>query len=205
MSRARTAPDVSAEQVADWLKSRRSIRAYRETLVDRPLIEQALETARFAPSGHNRQPVSWIVVSGRDKISLLASAVIEWMRNAVAGGHPAAARLGFEGLVRRWDQGDDQICRNAPHLLLAHGPQSDTIAPGSCIIAVTYLQLAAAGLGLGTCWAGYVMIAMGLEPAFAKLIGLPEGQQVYGATLLGHARYKYHAIPARNELRVEWR
>ena len=74
MSRARTAPDVSAEQVADWLKSRRSIRAYRETLVDRPLIEQALETARFAPSGHNRQPVSWIVVSGRDKISSLASA-----------------------------------------------------------------------------------------------------------------------------------
>jgi nitroreductase len=77
-------------------------------------------------------------------------------------------------------------------------------APGACTIAVTYLQLAAMGLGLGTCFAGYVQIAMGLEPSLSKLVFLPEGSQVYSATLLGYAQYRYHCIPDRNQLKVTW-
>jgi nitroreductase len=195
---------ISAEQAEQWLKTRRSIRAYRSALVPRDVIERALQAARFAPSGHNRQPVSWTVLSGVEKVSEFSKAIIEWMRAAVKSGHAAAQRLNFGDLVQRWDEGDDLICRRAPHLLLAHAPKAETTAPGACTIAVTYLQLAATGLGLGTCWAGYVMIALGLEPGLSKTLRLPDGHQVFAATMLGYAQYKYQLIPARKPLAVSW-
>jgi len=195
---------ISAEQAEQWLKSRRSIRAYKSTPVSKDSIERALQSARWAPTGHNRQSVSWTVLSGVEKVSALSKSVIEWMRGAVSAGSPAALRLGFAGLVAYWDKGQDLIGRNAPHIILAHAPNTEMAAAGACTIAVTYLQLAAQGQGLGTCWAGYVMVAMSLEPKLAQLFELPEAHQVFAATLLGYPKHNYRAIPDRNPLRVCW-
>lgn len=194
----------SAEQTLALLKGRRSIRNYKKAEVPQSVIAQALDMARYAPTGHNRQPVSWVVVSGRDKVHTFCGTVVEWMRKAVTSGHPAASRLGFAGLVRRWDAGDDQIGRDAPHLVFAHGPSTESTAPGSCMIALTYLQLAAMSLGLGSCWGGYIMIALGLEPSLGKFIELPEGHQAYAVSMLGYPQYEYQSIPERTPLRVNW-
>jgi nitroreductase/NAD-dependent dihydropyrimidine dehydrogenase PreA subunit len=196
--------NVTAEQAEQWLKARRSIRAYKSTLVPKEVIGRMLETARWAPSGHNRQPVSWTVLSGPEKVGVVSKGVIEWMRGALSASHPAAERLGFGGLVRNWDKGEDLICRRAPHLVFAHAPPTEMAAAGACTIAVTYLQLASFGHGLGTCWAGYVMAAMSLEPKLAQLLSLPEGHQVFAATLLGYPKFTYRAIPERNPLVVRW-
>ena len=195
---------VSLEQAEQWLTARRSVRTYKSTLVSKDVIERALQSARWAPTGHNRQPVNWTVVSGFEKVSALANAVIEWMRGALNAGNPAAARLGFGGLVASWDKGDDQICRKAPHLVIAHAQATEVAPAGACTIAATYLQLAAIAQGVGTCWAGYVMLAMSLEPKLVQLIDLPEGHQVFAATLLGYPKYTYYAIPDRNPLHVRW-
>lgn len=50
--------------VSDAVRSRRSVRAFLERPVPRPLIEQILETASRAPSGGNLQPWQLYVVSG---------------------------------------------------------------------------------------------------------------------------------------------
>ncbi|MGA7740874.1 MAG: 4Fe-4S binding protein, partial [Polyangia bacterium] len=52
-----TAHTISPEQAEQLLQARRSIRRYRDKLVPREIIARALDSARFAPSGVNRQPV----------------------------------------------------------------------------------------------------------------------------------------------------
>jgi nitroreductase len=64
--------------------------------------------------------------------------------------------------------------------------------------------IAAEALGLGTCWAGYLQIALAMSPGVAKLAGIPEGRQAYAATMLGYAKYNYVAIPPRKVLDVNW-
>lgn len=49
---------LSSEQAAYFLRSRRSIRVYHKNrTVARETIDRLIETASYAPSGHNRQPL----------------------------------------------------------------------------------------------------------------------------------------------------
>ena len=173
-------------------------------MVPREIIARALDSARFAPSGVNRQPVAWTVVSGLDAVHRLAAGVLEWARTLVEQNHPLAERFGFARFLVAWEKGEDLILRHAPHVVLAHTPASDPTGPGSAIIAVTYFQIAAEALGLGTCWAGYLQIALSMSPAVVKLAGIPEGRQAPAATLLGYAKHEYAAIPPRKALDVTW-
>jgi nitroreductase len=148
--------------------------------------------------------VAWTVLSGHDAVHRLAAGVLEWARALVEQKHPLAERFGFARFLAGWDKGEDLILRHAPHVVLAHTPVADPTGPGAATIAVTYFQLAAEALGLGTCWAGYLQIALSMSPGVVKLAGIPEGRQAHAATMLGYAKHEYAAIPPRNPIDVVW-
>ena len=143
-------------------------------------------------------------MSGLDAVHRLAAGVLEWARMLVEQKHPLAARFDFARFLASWEKGEDLILRHAPHVVLAHSPTSDPTGPGAATIAMTYFQLAASALGLGTCWAGYLQIALSMSPAVVKLAGISEGRQAHAATMLGYAKHEYAAIPPRKTLDVTW-
>lgn len=196
--------DIAPEQAEQLLQARRSIRCYREQRVPRSLIERALDSARFAPSGLNQQPVAWTIVVGREQVHALAGAVRDFAAGLLAQHHPLAERFDFVRFVTDWDQGRDTILWRAPVVVLAHTPAGDPTGSGSATIAMTYFQLAAAALGLGTCWAGYLLIALAMAPVVAQLAGVPAGRQAHAASLLGYAQHGHVAIPPRKPLQIEW-
>jgi nitroreductase/NAD-dependent dihydropyrimidine dehydrogenase PreA subunit len=195
---------ISPEQAAQLLQSRRSIRRYRDQPVDRALVERALDSARYAPTGLNTQSVAWTVMDGRDKVTALAKAVRDFAADLLAKQHPVAQRLGFARFVAAWDLGQDTILRNAPMVVVAHTPNGDPMGAGSATIAMTYFQLAATAAGLGTCWAGYLQIALAMSASVAKQTGIPDGRQCHAASMVGYAKHRYVAIPPRNPLVVNW-
>ncbi|WP_226990608.1 hypothetical protein [Methanosarcina acetivorans] len=68
-------------------------------------------------------------------------------------------------IISVWEQGHDIICRAAPHLLLAHIPKENPVAPVDAIIVLTHFDIAAPAFGIGTRWAGFVaMAAASYEP-----------------------------------------
>jgi nitroreductase/NAD-dependent dihydropyrimidine dehydrogenase PreA subunit len=196
--------NITPEQAEQLLQSRRSIRRYREQAPPRALVERALDSARFAPTGLNLQPIAWTVIDGRDKVHALAAAVRDFAADLLAKKHPMAERLDFARFVGEWDQGQDTILRDAPTVVIAHTAAADPMGPGAATTAMTYFQLAAMALGLGTCWAGYLQIALTMSPAAAKLAGIPEGRLSHGASMVGYPKYGYFAIPPRKPLQVNW-
>ena len=68
---------LSPEQAEHFLRSRRSIRAYKEAPVDPGRLERLIRVARGAPSGHNGQPVRWLVISGREPVRALAGHAVD--------------------------------------------------------------------------------------------------------------------------------
>ena len=67
----------SAEQVDQFMRSRRSIRSYRKEPVDEALLSTLIDVARYAPSGHNSQPVHLLVIDGLDQVQHLAGIVVD--------------------------------------------------------------------------------------------------------------------------------
>jgi nitroreductase/NAD-dependent dihydropyrimidine dehydrogenase PreA subunit len=172
---------LSAEQIDHFLRSRRSIRTYLPRPVERDLVAQLIATAGFAPSGHNTQPVHWLVIQDTTEVQRLAGIVIDWMRHLVDAKDPLAATLHMDRVVSAWDGGMDRVCRGAPHVIVAHAEASERTAQAACTIALTYLELAAFSFGLGACWAGYFNAAANMWPPMNKALSLPTGHCSFGA------------------------
>jgi nitroreductase/NAD-dependent dihydropyrimidine dehydrogenase PreA subunit len=193
------------DQVNHFLRSRRSIRSYKDKPVERQVLEELIRTARYGPTGHNTQPVHWLVIEQKDEMKRLAGLIIEWMSEMIKTGAEIAETLHFDLVVAAWAKGLDRVLRNAPHLIVAHAPTDLTQSQAACTIALTYLELAAYARGLGACWAGYFNAAANMYKPMQEALDLPEGHKSFGGMMIGHAKYKYRRIPLRKTPPIEWR
>jgi len=200
-------PDLvlSAELVEHVLRSRRSIRAYEERKVEHETLAKLIDIARYAPTGSNSQQVRWIVVNSRGEVKRLAGLAIEMMRQMVRAGHPLAARFPAARLVKSWESGKDLVCRDAPALIVAYTPKDGLRSPVDPFIALSFLDVAAPALGLGTCWAGYLMAAIPQWPPLKEALGLSEAETSLAAMMVGYPKYRYHRLPPRNDPEIAWR
>lgn len=192
-------------QIEHMLKSRRSIRSFQKNTIEHQVLQSLIDTARYAPSGHNLQPVNWIVVENPEEVKKFAGLVVEWMRYMIEHKPEVAHALAFPYIVDFWKKGFDKVCHNAPHLVVAHAPKKVASSTTDCVIALTYLDIAAYTMGIGTCWAGYFTTAANVYPPLMEALEIPEDHRVPGALLLGYPRYKFRRIPNRKMPTVTWR
>lgn len=195
--------DISPETLGTYLKSRRSVRHYREDPVDRDTIGAILDIARYAATGGNRQPVEWLVLHDRNEVRRAAELTMEWIRTLAGSGHPMGSYIPV--LAAAWERGVDAICRGAPHLLIPHIPAENPMARTDALIALTHVDIAAPAFGVGTCWAGFVAIALGASPPLREALDLPAGREPAYAMMFGYPKYRIYRIPEREPLRVTWR
>ena len=188
-------------QIEHSFRSRRSIRAFKERRIEKEVLTKLSTAANYGATGLNAQKVNWLIFSDKDKIQQLAKITSQWMLSFQKTLATSYLQRIVDQCLKMWNAGNDSMCRNAPHLVVAHskGGGSD------CTIALTQLSLAAPALGIGTCWSGWVKIAANNFPAMQEFLDLPEGHTCNGAMMVGYPKYKYPRIPLRNEPTLNWR
>jgi nitroreductase len=146
-------------EFSELIEKRYSVRAYKPDPVEDDKLQQVLQAARLAPTAANRQPFQFIVIhtAGREA-ELKRIYNRDWFVQAplviCACGVPA------QGWVRKDG-------KNYSDLDVA--------------IAMDHLILAAANLGLGTCW-----IAAFDPTAAREVLHLPDGVEPIAFTPLGY-------------------
>ncbi len=191
----------SAESVELLMRSRRSIRKFSKKRIPHELFEQLLDTARYAPTAINAQKVHWRVYEKRSDVHQLAVQINDWMLTVADREENSARAAKIRRLNERWKDGIDWALRAAPHLIISYGnPQG--ISDG--IIALTYLELYAASMGIGTCWAGYLTGAAARYSPLQEVLALPDGEVLYGGLMIGYPQYRYLRIPERKPLQCDW-
>ena len=187
---------VSAEQCEQFLRQRRSIRVYQDKPVPRESLARLIDVARYAPSGHNSQSVQWLVLDNREELHRLAGIVAEWMRWMLANMTDFARAMHMDRAVERWEEGKDIILRDAPALVIAHADTDDRLAPSSCTIALTYLELAATSMHLGCCWTGVLQCCRDNLSAHEGGTGSPHRTPVFWGDDGGIPEASLSASPA---------
>jgi nitroreductase len=143
----------------DVIRGRYSVRAYRPDEVERAKLLEVLEAARLAPTAANRQAFQLLVIRTRGREEALRRIYNkEWFVQAplvIAG-----CGLVAENWVRR---------------------DGHNYVDVDVAIVMDHLILAAANLGLGTCWVG------AFDPIAAiEELGLPKGVRPIAFTPLGY-------------------
>jgi nitroreductase/NAD-dependent dihydropyrimidine dehydrogenase PreA subunit len=196
---------LSPEHCEHFLRSRRSIRVYEKKPVPRADLAGLISIARYAPSGHNSQCAEWLVLDSKDELRRLAGIVAEWMRWMISNMPELALALHMDKTLQRWEEGNDVILRDAPVVIITHAEEQNRMAPSTCIIALTYLELAASSMGLGCCWAGYFNAAATVFPPMKEALSLPAGHQCFGSMMVGYPKFSYHRLPMRKPPPISWR
>ena len=202
----------SSDQVIEMLRTRRSIREFKDRPVERDLIERIINVARCAPSDHNRQDTEYIVVQKRsilDKIVQLSTAYYEnlvgmFHNMATEGGEIPDFVIELEGFVDILKTGEDLILCDAPLFIAFHAEESIGFPAENATIALSYAMLAAMSLGLGSFYTGFVVMACKNDKAIPQLLSLPDNHHIYGGLALGYPKFKYKNWIKREPTKVKW-
>ena len=203
------------EQVTHQLMARRTHRGYLERRVPRETIEELINVARYAPSGHNGQQTKWLIVNDKNEMRTLGQTVVDFMQ-AVKEPTPDLPyawdyhETDSDCIVDLWESGVDSVFRGAPHTAILYGdPGMENLHVGrdQFALRLAYLELAANALELGTVWNGFFMAAVQLWPGTREAVSrlLPEGQIAYDSMSFGYPKHLYRRIPRRNAATITWK
>ncbi len=113
----------------DIIMNRRSIRRFKNIMVEKDKIDALIQSAMFAPSAVNRQPWHFIVIDDRT------------MMTRIMEMHP-----------------NSKMLESASHAILVCGDEILQHGPGywiaDCGAATENILLAAKSMNLGSCWIG---------------------------------------------------
>lgn len=184
-------------EVIRTILERRSIRRYKPDPVPRTDIETILQAALFAPTGADAEPWRFTVVTNRELIDDIDARARSAMGNSgieriEAMGRAPHYRIFFGAPVVILICGEKVLRKTGRHLS----------ALADCSAAIQNMQLAAASLGLGTCWIGLIRYLFEREPEFMA----PEGYAPLFAMTLGYAAGSdaIRERPARREGTIAW-
>lgn len=214
---------INEAQVTQFFKTRRSCRNYTDVPLEQGEIEKLLDIAAYAPSGKNWRLVKWYVVSdpeqvksfaaecgkmlgmvgpvmfsGGQFVSLTANRMMRYSRQQCADIQNQCKEM-----CQEVASGQDTILCGAPALLFACADTRNLLAHDACITAMSHLELAAHGMGLGACWVGTFAMFAQRAPGFEKRLGLPKHVHIVSAMVVGHPKYRLKKIPKRSS-EIHW-
>ena len=149
----------------DLLRKRRSIRQFEDKPVEQAKLDTLIEAMLRSPSSRGLDPWEFVIVTEHDTLEALAAAKT----------HGAA------------------FVKNAPlAIVVCADPEKSDVWVEDCSIATLLLHLAAADLGLGSCW---VQIrkrnhdaAKSSEQYVRECLNLPENLVVEALVAIGYAK-----------------
>lgn len=149
------AGDPKPMDALEAIARRRSVRRYTSDPVSRELLAKVVDAGRLAPCAHNDQPCEFIVVTDQKQRRRIADLT---------------------------DYGKF-IAEAAACILVLARPTKYYLEEGSS--AITNILIAAAALGLGTCWVA------GDKKPYARMVasicGVPPEMMLVAMVAVGHA------------------
>lgn len=169
------------ENLTELLKTRRTYRRFEQKAIDKTIVDEILLAARYASSAANRQPLSFVVVEGKEKTDEVFG-YTKWAGYlAPELGQPKENErpVLFIGVVKNKDI----------------NPNSDTDAG----LAISNMTLAAWNRGVGSC-----IIGACDRPALSKLFGLTDKQELHSVVAFGYPTHESHITDVENPDEIKY-
>lgn len=176
-------------QMDHFVRSRRSVRHYKEENVDPALIDRLLKSLAHVPTGCNAQELTFNVIDDRTVMRRFSDRVVTALFKAAernASAHPLLAQIKSmsPGAV------SNLVFRGAPHALIVSAPQEAPCPREDIALSLAYFELLAQSAGLGTVWWGFLRVALALAPEVKPVLGIPDDHDHY-AMLFGYPKIRF--------------
>lgn len=151
--------------VWEAIKSRRSVRMFRQEAISKESLLELVEAARCAPSAANRQPLEFVIADSEERrneifAQLAWAAYVQPRRDPPAGKQPVAYIIVLVNTERA----------------MANLGNVDAAA------AIENILLAAQGKGIGSCWLGSIN-----RDELREILDIPDKYDIDSVVTLGYS------------------
>lgn len=175
--------EIAMNEIIQTILDRRSIRAYQPRQIGVQELQEILLAGQYAPTAMGQQPWHFTVLQKPDlleKLQVQCKSVFLHSDNEYL--RQAASREEYH------------VFHHAPTLLIVSGDTQAITPLQDCVLAMENMLLAAASLGIGSCWVHSVVMLWGSPDGAALFknlgIAIPPGYAPYAAAVFG-----YSALP----------
>lgn len=163
-------------EVLKTIKTRRSVRSYKDEQIKKEELDLILEAAIYAPSAHNKQPWHFTVIQNRELIDYISSKTKELMAES------DERWIRCMGLSQKF-----HLTYEAPTLIIVSGKNDSITWQADCSAAMENILIAAESLNIGSVWLGFLAFYFSLQEEVQKL-NIPEGYTPYYGIALGYKK-----------------
>lgn len=203
------------EQTLELFRGRRSVRAYRDKLVEKEIIEKIIDGAYLAPSAENYQSTEFVVIQDKELLKKIAEITTEFVTGLInkRKSNEESTLLvekekhslkSMEWLIQKQMDGRDMFLFNAPTLLVFHSITDVSFPEISVNLMLQNAALISHSLGMGGFYAGYVLACMQSNKQIYHLLNIPENNMIYGALTIGYPKFKYKRWIIRKKPTIMW-
>lgn len=147
--------------VVELIKSRRSIRRFRQEAIDRDTLLELVETGRCAPAGANIQSLEYIIIDD-PAMAGLAFEQLAWAGHVTPNRNPA--------------EGQEPV----GYIVVLIDTAIKKAAGADAAAAIENILLAAKSMGIGSCWLGSID-----REKIRSILSIPENYKIDSIIALG--------------------
>lgn len=175
------------------IKTRRSVRKFKDELIGEELLENVLRISSYAPTGHNKNQVLLTPTFTKEEFNKVRDLVYGAIKKAVeTESLPDEAKV-YNNFLQVWEaKGIDVLFRNAPHFIIASAPKSNENGVADCVISLSYFELLANSMGIGTLWDGLAKVVFEkIDSKLQMALNIPEDHTIGYMMVFGRPAVNY--------------
>lgn len=185
---------LDSEELLKHIKSRRSTRKFKNINVSKDTLNKLKNMLKYTPTGCNNHKLQFSFIEDIEVMEDFRNKVNSKIINII-NNQPAKFLLNqistFAQYKEAFLNGEDIIFRNCPHMVVVSAPIDAPCFKEDGIIALSYFELYANSLGLGTLWCGYAQLVLKLFPEFCEYIRIPKNYAPVYCMLFGSRDIEY--------------
>ena len=165
-------------------------------------LQKLKDMLKYAPTGRNVHKLHFSTIENIEVMEDFKKLTYKKVKKLLASPCGNLISKKFNRYKKAIENGKDILFRGAPHLIVVSAPQEESCAEQDGIIALSYLELYAQSLGVGTVWCGLVQYCLKAFPELCEYLGIPKDNRPIYVMLFGPTDLKYTRTVQPNEYKI---
>lgn len=149
-------------EVIECIKTRRSIRKFKDKEIEKDKLKLILESAKYAPSAGNLQAREFIIIKDKKTKEKISEAA--YSQNFISGAQILIAACADKSKSQRYKE------------------KAEIYSICDCCASIENIILSGNSLGIGSCWIGAFD-----EKKVKEILGIPENIKIVALLPMGYA------------------
>ena len=162
--------------------ARRSFKGFKSDAIPEEVLETIIEAGKYAPTGMNRQPWHFTVVTSEEGRTLFKSEIEAIMAEAAKNGPGGPPPAQPAGIVVK----PESEMRGAPVLIIVSTDKNVPTAFSDGVLTMGNMMNAAASFDVMSGWTHMVVRSLANTPDKKALWGIPEEYEICAAAFFGY-------------------